>query len=174
MGAPAAALRILPLAQRQLWLDKVADWHHTEWLKGRSNATATEAQESLEKRRSLLAEHCNEQPLPQTFVAELNGKAVASASLVYYQFTEDQARSEWLTNVFVSFGYRRMGIGAAMVEHACDYARQHGVERLMLYTRDRSAFYLARGWEPCGMGRVQGQDVSILSRQLGAASSGVL
>ncbi len=159
-------LLIRDLVERQEWLDIVANWHHQEWLKGRTNASDLQAQRSFGKRVAVLREHFQHEPIPTTFVAELNNEPIGSASLVFYQFTEHHRRTEWLTNVFVIPEHRKQGIGQALVNHVCDYAVANSVKELMLYTRDHSIYYQQLGWQAAGTGLVQGRNVAILSKRL--------
>lgn len=115
---------------------------------------------------ALLKGHCSAEALPVSFLARRGAQVLGSVSLVYYCFTKAQTRSEWLTNVYVEAESRGLGIGSALVEHACIYAQTQGVASLKLYTQDKRSFYLQRGWKDAGSGIVQGADVAILSRVL--------
>jgi len=133
-------------------------------MRGHLEGVSEPGMELYAKRLMTLALHAEGTPIPSTFVAFVDDRPVGSSSLVYYQFTAQQQRTEWLTNIFVLPEYRNQGIGEELVSHACDFAKSQGVSRLRLYTSDKSAFYQKLGWERVGTSHVQGKDVDLLAR----------
>ncbi len=161
------AIVISNLIEHPHWVATVSAWHHGEWLQAQSarpgaSVKPSEIAKKKGERERLLASHLSDAPIPATFVAHCAGMPVGSVSLVYYQFTQDQRPSEWLTNLFVLPNNRYQGIGDGLLRHALRYAQHHDVARLMLYTNDRAAFYRKRQWRPVNRGIVQGQKVDIL------------
>ena len=149
------------------WVPVVAAWHHGEWLRGQRSREGVHLDERTiaqkkDERECLLATHTEAGSIPVTFVAHEAERPVGSVSLVYYQFTQDQQPSEWLTNLFVLPERRGCGIGDSLLRHALRYAQHHNVARLMLYTSDHASFYRKRQWRPLNRGIVQGQKVDIL------------
>ena len=159
-------MQISDLSDREEWLDTIASWHHIEWLKGRISATEASSHSSLTKRVRVLRGHLGCEPIPSTFVAELNGKPIGSASVVFYRFTQKQRQSEWLTNVYVCPEYRNQGIGKALIERICQHAAANKVKELRLYTLDKRNFYAGLGWKDIGTGIVQKNEVAILAKQI--------
>jgi len=161
------------LGDKPEWLDKVAEWHHDVWLQEqRTRASDLDAEsiaQSLEKRKALLRSHLEDEPLPESFLAEYQGRVVASASIVYYQFLSDQARSEWLTNVYVEPSCRRNGIAAFLIDYVCAYAAEQGISELKLYTSERAEYYRKLGGKTRGSGQVLGREVDILCRACASA-----
>ncbi|WP_158224731.1 GNAT family N-acetyltransferase [Agaribacterium haliotis] len=165
------SLRICNLADHKEHLPTLAFWHHEEWLNGRPYVPERDKYYGFKRRLQVLRSHFVEQALPRSFVALYNGEPVASVSLVYFVFTERQKKSLWLTNLYVPPQLRRQGLGELMLDYALDYAlsNEKEQEKLLLYTRDKEIFYKKRGWQAQGSGRVQGQNVCILSYPLASS-----
>lgn len=186
---------ITNLADVPEWIGVVADWHHKEWLRtathglnsglglGSGKSAKSSAAEKLsdslqpaeqtgsvadhyQKRVQVLRSHLDHAAIPSSFIAIKNGKPVGSASVVYYQFSRNQAKSPWLTNVFVVPEQRNQGIAEQLINHACEHAQAHGVEKLMLYTHDQSAYYANRDWQQVRIGHLQKRPVTILEKWL--------
>jgi GNAT superfamily N-acetyltransferase len=68
------------------------------------------------------------------------GRQVAFARLV-----TDEATFAWLCDVFVDKDFRGQGLGKWLVEAACRFADQVGVERILLATRDAHGLYQSYG-----------------------------
>lgn len=167
------AISLFSLAEKPEWIPVLAQWHHGEWLASQEadmmHAGSSEFEDKLQRRKELLEQHCNDSILPFTLVAALDDEPIGSASLVKYQFTEHQLASDWLTNVFVLPEHRHHGVATKLINSICDYAQNAGIESANLYTADKSEFYKKLGWSPRGNGRVQGQMVSILCRNVRAS-----
>lgn len=144
----------------------VADWHHYEWLRGRHDSRSSDSEENLKKRRKVLESHLGNDAIPSTFIALIDKVPVGSASVVYYQFSRNKAKSPWLTNLFVSEEYREQGIGERLLKFACAQAKHAGIAKLSLYTHDQEAFYVKRGWTSLRSGRLQKRPVAILEKYL--------
>lgn len=163
------ALHICRLRDRPECLERVAGWHHQVWLEEQrarfGQLDEKVISESFSKRCKMLRSHLSDDAIPETFLAELDGEVVGSASVVTYQFLSEQARSEWLTNVYVVPDFRCRGIAAKLIDHSCHYAAEQGVAELKLYTSERTAYYRKLGWQGRGSGQVQGHRVDILCQR---------
>ncbi len=153
------SLEIRPLCDHPQLLPQLARWHHSEWRKYSPSS-------SLDKRLRRLQRHLNDDPIPQTFVALDQGQLLGSASLVCYQFGPKVVLEPWLSNVFVVENARREGVGNALVAHAEAYAARQGFTVMKLFTADKKAFYLRRGWIEERKARMSGYEVDILSLSL--------
>lgn len=166
-NAPTApSFKIENLKANPEWVDAIAVWHHHEWSKNQKNASEKNLNEKLQERIRLLQRHLNDDPLPSTFVAHENGRAIATVSLVYYQFSEQTLPSEWLTNLYVEPQYRQNGIASELLRCAIKHAQSIDLPRLLLYTSDCGPFYLRRQWQRVNTGIVQGRSVEIMEYKL--------
>lgn len=162
-----ANMRVCNLAQTPWYAHILARWHHDEWLRACTKPPAKDViKKRLHEREKNLLTHTSCDHIPMTLVAVLDGLPIGSVSLVYYQFAPLHTRQEWLTNLYVHVDCRRRGVASKLLTLAESYASNNNVQRLRLYTRDQSEFYLNRGWTTAGQGRVQGQSVTILIKQL--------
>ncbi|MFL0803744.1 MAG: GNAT family N-acetyltransferase [Agarilytica sp.] len=162
---------IIDLTQQPSWAPTIARWHHEEWLKNHSGLegrarSAEHIAKKLAQREHSLAQHLNDDPLPTTFVAHRKEVPIGTVSLVYYQFTQDKRPSEWLTNLYVLPELRRQGVAGALLEHALQYACEHDLPCLMLYTSTSADFYRKRRWRTINKGIVQGLKVDIMDYKL--------
>jgi GNAT superfamily N-acetyltransferase len=157
-------ISVSPISAHQSDLERIALWHHREWMKGRDPVDTVEEARHLQKRVFTLQQHLGKESIPTTFIASVGEEPVASISLVHYQFTPNQLRSEWLTNIFVAPSYRGQGIARKIIDHACRFADANDVKHLRLYTTDKGAFYRHLGWNYSGKAFIQGEDVEIYSR----------
>ncbi len=116
---------LLSFDKERLQLDVIEDFlaHQSYWAQGRSRqAIAAGIQHSV----CLGVYH--------------QGLQVAFARLV-----SDEATFAWLADVFVDGGHRGRGLGKWLVEAACRYADQVGIERMVLVTRDAHTLYESYG-----------------------------
>jgi len=68
------------------------------------------------------------------YVARKGGKAVAMAALHFTTSTAEGGKVAWFEDCIVRPGYRRRGIGKALLEHVIAQARAAGALRVMLLT----------------------------------------
>ena len=68
------------------------------------------------------------------------GRQVAFARLV-----TDKATFAWVCDVFVDENFRKQGLGKWLIETACSYVDQKGIEQTLLATRDAQGFYFVYG-----------------------------
>jgi GNAT superfamily N-acetyltransferase len=78
--------------------------------------------------------------------SECWGAYVGTATVGFARLVTDRTTFGWLGDVFVVPGYRRCGIGTALVEAAVARAAGYGLRRVMLATRDAHALYRRHGF----------------------------
>ncbi len=160
-------IQISNLMEHREWVPIVSQWHHEEWLKASTVDPSDPLVElKLKEREKALREHLTRKNLPITFVAHDGGSPIGTVSLVYYAFKNNQAPREWLSNLYVQADYRCIGIASELLNVALSYARNLGLQRLFLYTRDQAEFYQKRRWRFLTHGKVQEQRVSVFDFQL--------
>lgn len=101
-----------------------------------------------------------------TFVAEMDGACVGTASLDLHDLPGREDLSPWLANVVVSDTLRGQGIGAALVRQVEAEARSAGIAELWLYTRRARPLYLRLGWRDAFATVAGGKDVYVMHRAL--------
>lgn len=163
-GDSAMTFAIHPLQSLPQLLPDLAAWHHEQWRRYSPGS-------SLSKRQRRLREHLSPDPIPQTFVGLCEGDLIGSASLVFYHFGPHSPRLPWLTNVYVHPPWRGQGFGDALVAHAESYVANHGFEMLKLFTVDKKAFYVRRGWQLERQARMSGYEVDIMHLTLSPRDS---
>lgn len=132
-------MTIVNLAQHPQYLRDLALWHQAEWHDLNPG-------ETLEGRIQRMQDYLSPDLLPSTFVHLLNGQATGSAALIECDMDSHRQLTPWLASVFVAPQYRHQGIGSALVNHVMEQARLAGIEKLYLFTPDRSDFYRRLGW----------------------------
>ncbi|WP_347332040.1 GNAT family N-acetyltransferase [Marinimicrobium locisalis] len=140
------------------WLSLIGQWHHEHCL-------ARGLHSSLERRIEQIRKHLSHDPLPVTLVAHKAGQPLGSVSLLRY-LAAGTGNRLWLSNLYVESSVRNRGLGQALMEHACRYAKAQGERELWLFTDDQRAFYRKRGWRPAGDARISRTEVDILVRVL--------
>lgn len=158
----AERLTIEPLTpdtpRLERWLMVIGEWHHEHCLARGLNS-------SLERRIEQIRKHLSHDDLPVTLVAHKADQPLGSVSLVRYQ-TSGTGDRLWLSNLYVEASLRNRGLGQALVERACRYAKERGEQELWLFTDEQQAFYRKRGWRPAGDARISRTEVDILVREL--------
>ena len=90
------------------------------------------------------------QELP-TFIAVRDGLDIGMA-----RYAQDKAQSgtAWLISMWVAPEARRTGVGGLLIDAVIEWARAHGVQRLLLDVADLNApaiaLYRRKGFEPNG------------------------
>ncbi len=158
--------KIESIAHHEQLLETVALWHHKESLVGREPVEDVEFARQLQKRVGVLNQHLSSAAIPNTFIAFMGDEPVGSTSLVHYQFTKSQPRSEWLTNIYVAPNYRNRGVARKLIEYTCAFAAEQGVSLLNLYTTDKGLFYQHLGWHMSGTAYIQGEHVEIYKKNI--------
>jgi predicted N-acetyltransferase YhbS len=104
--------------------------------------------------------------LEAAFVARLGGIPVGSVLLVRHELDPAHDLSPWLAGLVVAEGYRRRGIGSALVRAVEERAAAAGVGTLYLYTLQASRFYAALGWTAVETFEQAGEAMMLMSRGL--------
>lgn len=153
-------MRIVSLSEVPEMLPIVSRWHHDEWEDYNPGL-------SFEARLNDMQEHLTEAFLPSTFVAVMNGAAIASAAILKTSDMETHPEwSPWLASVFVSPKYRRQGIATALCRHIVTEARKNGLERVYLFTPDQAILYEKLGWQVFVLEEYMGHQVSVMQLEL--------
>jgi len=121
-----AKLDISFLADRPEALTRVSELVHGEW--------GGKFHRSLEQTESDFREMLHRNQIPFTLVGHLDGKLVATSTVVACDLAERKDLYPWLAAVYVDASQRGRGYGAALVRAACERVASLGNERLYLYT----------------------------------------
>ena len=147
------------LADHRNAIPKLAELHHAEWLTvtpGLSVADRVAGFEARARRGSI----------PTGFVALVEDAVVGMACLVECDIESHGHLTPWLATVLVEPGYRRRGVGTALVIRAADEAVTLGVRDLFLFTFDHQPFYARLGWETLEPATYSGRRGTVMSRHL--------
>ena len=94
-----------------------------------------------------LRENLNAEPIPFALVAHEGSRFIGTISVIASDMDERPQHTPWVAAAWVEEGYRRQGVGAALVEHAASSIFAMGLDRAYLCaTREQRRFYLRRGW----------------------------
>ena len=72
-----------------------------------------------------------------------DGEQVAVARII-----SDRATFAWLCDVYVDPAHRGRGLGRRLAAWSVGWAERHGVQRIVLATRDAHDVYVSAGFEP--------------------------
>ena len=123
---------------------------------------------SLEKIRAYYRKCLDGDGLPLAFAAvSEDGRLLGSAALKRFDMEEFPQYEYWLGDVFVLPEARGRGIGARLIEHALQQAREMALPELYLYTPDVQAGYAKYGWREIETRRHNGEIVSVMRLGLG-------
>lgn len=119
------------------------------------------------KRCVEFAERCaDSNPIPDLYVALLEGKPVGEVTLIAYDMDIHTDLTPWLSALLVLPSYRRRGIGSELVTHLEDQAKEIGFLRLYLFTSAAESLYARLGWVAFTRERYEGEDVALMSKDL--------
>lgn len=153
------ALQIEYLDDHRDAIPRLAELHHAEWLTvtpGLSVADRVAGFEARARRGSI----------PIGFVALVDDAVVGMACLVACDIESHCHLTPWLATVLVDPGYRRRGVGTALVIRAADEAITLGFQDLFLFTFDRQSFYARLGWETLEPATYSGRRGTVMLRHL--------
>ena len=127
-----------------------ADWKRLRDLRLRALATDPHAfSVSLEDAKELPESHWRDRVTPGetqvTFVEERDGDFTASAAA----FIADDPETAYLVGMWVAPEARRTGVAVLLVEHVLDWARAHGLTRVVLSVKHGNE-PAARLYAKCG------------------------
>ncbi|ELY20577.1 GNAT family N-acetyltransferase [Vreelandella titanicae] len=114
-----------------------------------------------------LKAECGQGGVPSIFVAIQGETPVGTASLIADDMSIRREFTPWLASVFVVPEWRGQGIASALVRRIEVEAAESGIERFYLYTPDQQALYRRLGWQDEESLEYRGENVTVMSRQLG-------
>lgn len=122
---------------------------------------------SIERAKENLLKHANQNQMPLTLVALLNGKAVGMASLR----ENDGIRPDltpWLGSLVVDPSYRQQKIGEQLINAIKQQALNFGYRKLYLLAFDSTIpnWYAKLGWEQIGDDQLFGHTVAVMDTEL--------
>jgi GNAT superfamily N-acetyltransferase len=132
------ALTIRPLADRPQAISLLATWFHAEW--------STFDGRSTEEIESQLIETLNRDSIPITFLALRDSAVIGTVSLDLSDLPSHDHLSPWLASLFVPPVARGQGTATALVRHAQEFAKLHGIGPLYLWTPGSTRLYERCGW----------------------------
>jgi GNAT superfamily N-acetyltransferase len=151
-------LEIRFLADRPDTAATVARWAHSEW--------GHKFHVSLKQMENGFRGRLHRDRIPFTLVGELDGKLVATSTVVSCDLPARKDLSPWLAAVYVDLAHRGEGFGAALVRSACTHAASLGNDRLYLYTESAPGFYEALGWTTLEKRTYCGDEVTVMACNL--------
>ena len=151
------------LADRPEALEVVAKWVHSEW--------GHKFHASVQQMENGFRGRLHRDRVPFTLVGELDGKLVATSTVVPCDLPARRDLYPWLAAVYVDPAHRRKGYGSALVRAACDHVAALGNDHLYLYTKTAPSFYEALGWTTIEKRTYLGDEVTIMACRLSAAAS---
>ena len=69
----------------------------------------------------------------------------------------------WLANVYIREDRRNLRLGSRLVKATMAHAREQGIARLYLFTRDQQRFYQRLGWQTFDYSFYQETGVTIMT-----------
>jgi monoamine oxidase/GNAT superfamily N-acetyltransferase len=139
----------------------LAEWHVREWQHLDPEWTVQAAAAELEVSTAA--------GVPHTVVAFVGdgrspGEVIGSVSLI----DDDELAGledvrPWLASLYVRSDARGNGVGRGLVNAAVAFAHDHGVERLHLFTPDRTDFYERLGWRVVASAEKNGHNVTVMT-----------
>ncbi|ALO47546.1 GNAT family N-acetyltransferase [Pseudohongiella spirulinae] len=149
-------MQIYSLKDKPEHLMQLAKWHHAEW-------SYLNPARSFEERVTEMKEDLQGKPIPTTYVAEVDGRLLGSATILADDMSSHPELTPWLASVYVDDAQRGKGIGSTLVRRVMQHAREHGVKRLYLYTPDQEQLYARLGWSLLSRESYNGTMVTIMS-----------
>ena len=109
----------------------------------------------------------NDNPLPHVLVGYDGDEVVGTIAITERDDLEDADRfTPWIAGAIIAPTKRGRGRGAHLITAAENYARGIGVQRLYLWTHDRSAWYSRLGWAVEEHREFRGVAITIMSKAL--------
>ncbi len=113
------------------------------------------------------ADHLNDQALPITFVA-LDGDLPAGMCSLRENDGIRPDLTPWLGSLVVDPKHQKQGIGRMLIDVTVRQAKEHGFEKLYLFTFDPSVpeYYERLGWKKIGMDEFKSYPVTVMEVDL--------
>jgi GNAT superfamily N-acetyltransferase len=135
-------------------IPELARWSFDEWhdYDGRP----------LEAVAAQLAGNLNRDCLPITFVAHSQGALAGTVSLDLSDLPGWDHLTPWLASLYVRAPFRGQDIGAALVQHAQDFASARGIRPLHLWTPGPTRLYERCGWRAFASATCAGRPITLM------------
>lgn len=143
-------MQIIRLKDRPEMKEKMAGWFHEKW--GIPKAAYLESMDECLLKIG---------PVPQWYVAVVNGRIVGGMGIIENDFHDRKDLSPNVCAVYTEPDMRGNGIAGALLKYVCADMKNRGIDTLYLVT-DHTAFYERYGWKFLCM--VQGDGEAELSR----------
>ena len=137
----------------------VSSWVYEEWGEHMPGLT-------LEDLTRVFRGHLNQDRLPLTLIAHLDGQPAGTASIYIRDMDIRPDFSPWLAAVYVDPPYRKQGIGSELVKAVERTARKLQISRLYLFTPDQEHFYTRLGWSVLECVEYRNQEVVVMNKFL--------
>lgn len=149
------------LADRPEALPIVAEWYFRQWGYRRPGMTLADAHADLRR-------YLNRDDLPLMLLALEGDEVIGAAQLKFREMSLYPEREHWLGGVYVEDGCRGAGVASQLVERIAALARAFQVETLHLQTvREDGGLYARLGWQADERVHYKGDDVLVMSRDIG-------
>ncbi|MCJ8328750.1 MAG: GNAT family N-acetyltransferase [Lentisphaeria bacterium] len=147
---------IVNLKDARQHVDRVAAWHHAEWL-------YLNPDDTIDKRIQRMEKYYTKNAIPTMLVSLTDGLLTGTAALVETDMKDRLDLGPWLASVYVDTASRKQGIGRKLVRAIMDYAEESHIGTLYLFTPDQQQFYRNMGWQDFEDCNYRGTDVTIMS-----------
>lgn len=147
------------LADRQEFVEELAQWLHDEWDGLYPGAT-------LETRIAKVRNHLNRDSLPLAVVAFDESGPLGTASLIVSDMEHRPELTPWLASVLVTPKSRGRGIGSALIRRIIEECRGLGVGKAYLWTDKEERLYSKLGWNLDFREQYKDRQVSVMHYEL--------
>lgn len=147
-------MRIEYLADNQEYIQNVIGWLYNQW--GHNYEYGKKVWTKRVNNR------LNKEKIPTTFIAIENNTPVATASIIEYDMDTRKDLTPWMADVYVDPNWRGQEIATKLIKRILKEAKEIGVSKLYLYTREAEGLYKKLGWK--GIERIDyyGDNVPIM------------
>lgn len=141
----------------------VANWYYREW------------KIPIDKTLQRLL-HLGQSKYPFHVVIFENGIPIGTGGLSYNVsitkvFPEFTDKGPWVTTLYTVPSKRGNGIGSILCNHIEMVGKDHGFDKIYLYTQSAETLYLRREWEPVKRVIYHSRDTVIMSKSLAGLSN---
>lgn len=148
-------MKIINLATAPEHIPTIAAWHHVQW--GYLNPGAT-----VETRIEKMQRYLKGAAIPAMYICVDGAHLAGTAALVESDMDSHPELSPWLASVYVNPEYRKRGVGAMLVKHIVNHAKEQGIGTLYLFTPDQAKFYQSMGWEFIAQESYRGGEATLM------------
>lgn len=104
---------------------------------------------------------------PMTFIAEIDGRCVATVSVFENDWLARPQYKPWLASLYVDPKYRSQKIGQHLITYLLTHLKQLGYAEVYLKTENASDYYKKRGWQLIESAKdLQGETIDIFKYTL--------